>query len=431
MIEAQVIGTLVTMGLQVGSSIVNMKYSKETTAKIKEMQQNFKQESQERNLRRDYERFVRSCAFQLQIEEAGHKDRLGNIDQEFMNAIERKAYSDAISRQNYPLNISPYIIKKSVIPICGTQIDDSRKEVFCILTGSNDANFNKEVLPVLDDMLCELISQYWNQSSMHTICYYPNTWNVNFTYTDDYIANLKVILTTPTIAITPFFEKHEGRDELILKLRMWGIGNNEGVASQIKTGFVIDKIPTKSYETTQIKDVVKQVLPYIVCAVAQNIDAYYWTNYYQPPIFPSLSSKLDLGMDNEDLLKLGESYSELYKSLALGKLSGGYQENALVKDVAEVNMFNFPQRSLSFLRSVVDFSKGKSDSSSELIQETALSIYEAKTDDSVKTLTEIDANRLLTDDFDTIIELIRIAKDCNASSQIKELTDIIRRKIAI
>lgn len=424
------IGTMLTMGAQWASSNLTAKYSKENTAKIKNMQQSFKRESQERSSRRDYEKFRRSCAFQLEIEEISHKERLGNIDQDFMSAIERRAYSDAISRRNYPLNISPYVIKKSVIPICGTQIYDSRKEVFCILTGSNDAAFNKEILPVLDDMLCELISQYWNQSSMHTMCYYPNTWNEKFTYTDECIANLKEILTTPTITVTPFFEEHEGRNELYLKIHMWGVGDGNGVASQIETDFFLDKLP-KKYETKQINDIVQNILPHAVCAMAQNIDVYYWTNYYQPPIFPSLLPKLKIRLDNEDLQSISESYCELYKSLALGLLSTDNQSLPLVKEIAEVNLFNFPQRSLNFLRSVVDFSKGESDSSSELIQETALSIYEAKTDDSVKTLTEIDANRLLTDDFDTIIELIRIAKDCNASSQIKELTDIIRRKIAV
>ena len=75
--------------------------------------------------------------------------------------------------------------------------------------------------------------------------------------------------------------------------------------------------------------------------------------------------------------------------------------------------------------------KGDVSFSGDLIQRTTLSIYEARTGHSVSELTDIDVAALMPDDFDTIIELIRIAKDCNASSQIKELTDIIRRKIAI
>lgn len=418
------------MGLQWASSNLTTKYSKENTAKIKDMQQSFKRESQERSSRRDYEKFRRSCAFQLEIEEISHKERLGNIDQDFMSAIERRAYSDAISRRNYPLNISPYVIKKSVIPICGTQIYDSRKEVFCILTGSNDAAFNKEILPVLDDMLCELISQYWNQSSMHTMCYYPNTWKESVTYTDERIANLKGILTIPTITITPFFENHEERNQLYIKIHMWGVGDGNGVASQIETDFFLDKLP-KRYETKQINDIVQNILPHAVCAMAQNIDVYYWTNYYQPPIFPSLLPKLKIRLDNEDLQSISESYCDLYKSLALGSLSTDNQPLPLVKEIAEVNLFNFPQRSLNFLRSVIDLSKGETDSSSELIQATALSIYEAKTGNSAKTLAEIDVETLMMDDFDTILELIHISKDSNAFCVAHELTDVIRRGITI
>lgn len=421
------IGTILTMGLQVGSSIMNMKYSKENTAKIKDMQQSFKRESQERSLRRDFEKFVRSCALQLQIEETGHKEHLRNIDQDFMSAIERRAYSDAINRKNYPLNISPYIIKKSVIPICGTQIYDSRKEVFCILTGSNDAAFNKEILPVLDDMLCELISQYWNQSSLHTMCYYPNTWKENIAYTDECIANLKTILTTPTIAITPFFENHEDRYELYLKIHMWGIGDENGVATQLKTEFAIDKLP-KKYETKQINDIVQNILPHAVCAMAQNIDVYYWTNYYQSPIFPSLVSKGAIVLDEKILSELGDSYSKLYKSIALGRLSEYYPEKALAKDVANINLFNFPERAIGFLSSILDLSKNGV-GVEELIRDTMMSLYEVRTDNKADTINHIDVRFLDNEDFKLIAKLISMAKKVDCKDVQVDLIDTVNRKI--
>lgn len=57
-------GTLVTIGVQIGVSYLNQKWNSENAEKIRQLQREAKKASQERAIRRDYERFVRSCQFQ-------------------------------------------------------------------------------------------------------------------------------------------------------------------------------------------------------------------------------------------------------------------------------------------------------------------------------------------------------------------------------
>ena len=147
-----VVGTLVTMALQAGVSIYNQCYSRKNLEAINRRKQEFKASSQTDSLKRDYEKFKRSCELQLQIEEDGHVERLNKIDQELIGSFSKIAHTESL-KSHYPLKISPYIISKSVIPICGTQIGHSRQEVFCILTNSNDSVFNQKILPTLDEML--------------------------------------------------------------------------------------------------------------------------------------------------------------------------------------------------------------------------------------------------------------------------------------
>ena len=129
------IGTIITMGVQIGVSLYNQHYNKKNLEKIKIMQQEAKSAAQKRSLERDYQKFQRSCEFQYQIEEESHSERLKDIEKEFLSSFEKMAHNANLS-SHYPLNISPYIISRSVIPISGTQLNHSRQEVFCILTTS-------------------------------------------------------------------------------------------------------------------------------------------------------------------------------------------------------------------------------------------------------------------------------------------------------
>ena len=417
------------MGLQIGASIFNQYYNRENLDKINGRKQEFRASSQADSFKRDYEKFKRSCELQLQIEEESHVERVNAIDQELIGSFSKMAHAESL-RSHYPLKISPYIISKSVIPICGTQICHFRQEMFCILTNSNDATFNQEILPTLDDMLCYTISTLWNQNSLHTVCYYPNIWKEKQIFCDEDIDNIKSIIITPTIAITPYFVKNQGTNTLIIKVNLWGIGNDIP-PTKIKTVIVYKNIPHK-YSDSEKNNVLSQLFPEVICALAHSIDIYYWASYYQPPLLPYLIENGQIQVDTQKKKEYGTAYAELYETLALGRDKGVYpissEKKDLLNNIADINQCNFPRRSIGFLESVVALTQG-GDTSSKIIRDTTKSIYKAKTGEDVELLSAIDVTYMDEADFDVISELAAIAKKSGNNSTFQELRDVISRKI--
>ena len=106
-------------------------------------------------------------------------------------------------------------------------------------------------------------------------------------------------------------------------------------------------------------------------------------------------------------------------------------EVKLLQDVAEINQYNFPQRSMSFLYSMTEMLKNIPDTSVELIKKTLFSLYKARTGESIQSLSEIDVKLLMREDFDIISEMINMTECCNNDQFLQELIDVIRRKISV
>lgn len=420
-------GTLITMGVQIGVSLINQHYNKRNLEKIKKMQQDAKSTAQNRALERDYQKFQRSCEFQYEIEEESHKERLKTIEHELLNSFDKMAH-DANLNSHYPLNISPYIIGRSVIPINGTQLSHSRQEVFCVLTNSNDKLFNNYVVPYIDKTLCNMIASYWNKNSMHTMCYYSNTWNERLSFCDEDIYNLKSTIATPTITVTPFFERDEnGEYAIVIKLNMWGIGSE--VSCQLPSVVRFPSKPVK-YTTEQIDDIVSKLIPSMICVTAQAIDVYYWEAYHLPPLFPILLSKRIISLSKEMRNEIIALYDVLYRSLALGQVSTDLANENMqaLKLTTAMNMFNFPNRNIGFLKSCINL-MGTSETSDKLIEQTMMILYDANTGQKCISIQNIDVRLLNYDDMKNVSELIDIANGSGNFTIAKRLTDLIVRKI--
>ena len=422
-----IIGTLLTMALQVGASYINQRNNKKTMEEIKERQREFKAEFQEHGIRRDYGKFRRSCELQLQMEEESHNERLDDIDKDFDNWFVKMAHK-AMLESHYPLTISPYIIKSFVMPFCGNRMGEKRKELFCMLTNSNDNVFNANVIPLLDDALCNIISSVWNERSMHTLCYYPNIWKQNISYSDEDLENMKAIIITPTIAVSPFFERRKDGYTLIVKLDMWG--DNIDRAIRLETGIHFASMPT-TYSSDQIKSILSILFPIVICAIAQNVDVYYWTNYYLPPILPSVLSRGLIPVGKDVYNEFGQAYMELFLTLALGLVAPNSvcaAETSLLTEVAGMNQCNFPERAVGFLEEAARLAPTRQ-SLETMIMNTLSSLYEARTSVRFGSLDEIDVDLLDKNDMNQITRMIGIAKKGNDFELARRLVGIVRRKI--
>ena len=424
-----IVGAFVTIAIQVGAAYLNYTTNKKTAAELKRMQRENRKADLEHGYKRNYERFRASCDFQYQMEAAGHLQRMNDINDDFINAFELTAHAYAMN--NYPLMISPYFISKSVIAKCGTELDNFREELLCIFTNSNDVNFNALVYPEIDMRLNESISEYWNHKSLHTVCYYPEIWNTAHLYSDEKILNLQANIKTPTITITPYFEKDNDRTNIVIKVNFWNRAdeNNNGsrLTFSVPTGIEIAK-SINQYTDDERNELASELFNFIICILGVQADLHYWATSYQAPLLPSLISKdkIECG----DLIKncCINSYVDGYKKLVLGQVDSNNSEMDTIRDLASITLYNFPERSVNFLKSLSLLTDDKSITST-LLSETLLSIFRSRTDIAVSSTSEIDTKYLAIDDTDIILELIKIAQSCRRYEIVSEFTDVIRKRI--
>lgn len=425
------LGTLFTMGLQIGANIINQSLRQDSIDEIRRYQQECRSNQQERSLRRDFEKFKRSCEFQVKMEEEGHAERINNINLEFLNTFKKMAHNENL-KSHYPLKVSPYVIGRSVIPLYSTQLGNFRTELFCILTNSNLPVFNKTIQPMLDTILCNSIASLWNEKSMHTVCYYSDIWREDSVFYDEDIENLKSVLKSPTLTVTPYFEKAGVGYNLYIKLNMWGVGKE--MSTSIMTDVIIDT-NRDILSREEKSSIVSQLLPIILCSVGYLVDVFYWSIYYQAPLLPLLLSKGTVQIPTEMNNEMIVSYDTIYRSLALGLVAEDRtlvtaDEIQALENSSELNMFNFPNRCLDFLESCVAL-MGASDTSNTLIEQTMLALYKANTGEAHKSLQKINVDLLNYDDMAIVTTLIKIANKSGNTEIAERLNTLISRKIRL
>jgi len=420
--------TLLFVGLQIGVSLYNQSRNSELTARIKEEQRKAKLDEIKNNQRRDMERFQRLCQLQEEMEVTAHVHRIEKIQQDFLNAFGKMAHKENLD-SHYHLNVSPYVIQRSIIPLTTSDLKNTRQELFCILTASNDEAFNKNVLPYLDESICDVISKFWNESSNHTLCYYQNLWDSESNlFSNEDVENIKSLINTPTVSVSPWFQKMGDKHHLVLKISAWGVGSEDSLSCEIDTGESFDTLPNK-YSIQEISEIINRILPYAVCSVGQIADVYYWVTNYLPPQLPYLIGNEYIQISKELKAEYAKAYSQFYKHLVIGIPNEGESFDNTLAEVAEINQYTFPERSLACLKSIIVLT-AKSGLTSEMIQGSMLSFYHAKTDGIVAVVNQLDASLLQSQDVSYVLTLIEYAKSTDNDSLAKDLTEVVKRYVS-
>lgn len=412
---------------RIGEAFTNNRNKKKNLEEIKKYKQKEQEDIQEHKLKRDYEKFKKSCELQRQMEADSYEEKLKEIEADFEDWVKKASHNEML-RSHYPLSISPYVVKSTVMPFYNSPIGEKHKEVFCLLTHSNSKVFNDCIVPVLDDFLCNAISLIWNEKSMHILCYYTNVWKQNRLYCDDDIENLKTIIKVPTITVTPFFDRKRNGYDLIVKLNVWGDGIDQSI--NLATGISYDLIPT-TYSTSEMGNVISLLFPIIMCEIGQIVDVYYWTNNYQPPILPSVLAKKLVKVDDETCEVYGKVYMKLFETLVLGNVESNsvcVLDSSLLKDVSDINLYNFPERVVGFLEALTKIPQIQQ-YSGDIILKTLSSLYEAVTDSKFESIENMDVKLLDRKYMDQISKMIDIAKESNNDALAKQLIEIVSRKI--
>jgi hypothetical protein len=243
---------------------------------------------------------------------------------------------------------------------------------------------------------------------------------------------MKSLINTPSVSISPAFQKNETEYQLILKVSAWGMGNHAPLFCKIDTGVTFKTLPHK-YSISDISSILGSLTPYAICAIGQITDAFYWANYFEAPLLPLLISNESIEIPKELKHICIDFYSNMYRNLAIHcnpieHIDMGADVTVAVNDVIEITQYNYPERFIPFLRSVLSLSETSS-LSGELIKYTILAIYRANTDIDATQLEQLDVSLLSNDVFKIIAQLLKFSDICEDISLKNELVSIIRRRL--
>lgn len=420
-------GMLVTIAFQVGSSVFGQIYGKRNNDEVKKLQRDAQTDAQKQDFEREMEKYRRSCKYQIELEADAHQERLNGIETEFEGAFKKMAHASALNR--YPLNISPYLIKKNILNFDSVSRSEIRPDLFCILSCGDEPLFNRDIFPFLDNLLNSYLSCYWNTNTTHRICYYEGLWNRDVSYDTAYVANLQAMLPAPILMVSPRLLKRNDGYALSFDFNFWGCGPSKSI------NFEPDNLPSlhpengKKYSKDEIKVLLEKVVPGLVCMIGYFADNYYWANYYEQPVLPGLLASEDFIGNNKLLNDYREAYKEMLNLYVKGHSEEmpSMEKDPVMTDVAGMNNFNFPERACDLLQGITPIFTTKQ-KAEDIIVNTLCEVYKSKSGKAVSSFDDIDSLYFCPSDL-TAIKTIKAISDSKhitrLSSKLQEIEDYI------
>ena len=303
--------SLALMAVNVGASVFNNWRNNKQSHKLQEKQQEFARAAAERNKQRMWQLMREGQELALEMERETHENRLEDIRNDFDRILHRLAYIEAI--KTWPLKVLPIVMKNQSLGSL-TSTADENIAMHCILTPSNCVQFNKYILPIIEEKLVDSCNLHWSTLSSHPILFYSGAWKTGTTPTGVEVSQLKTNLNNlPTLLITPFFKPEGG---ITFQINAWGIGveleteiecADFSYAESYKSGI--------DYQTEEdIKErTIEEFVPYLQCLIGYIADQYFWTNHNESPLLPTLLAMKVVNTDGMQYLTTAseERYSNL------------------------------------------------------------------------------------------------------------------------
>lgn len=262
----------------------------------------------------------------MEMEAEAHAQRRKDIENEYDNVF--NSLIDQFQLDKWPLSVVPFIMKGESFGSHVRGFDVAT--VHCILTPSNDLNFNRFVYNSLDLRVEQMMNSNWNSSTTHQVVYYGGAWKPkapNGVPTLDYSDVEKLhseLKSVPVICITPYFPP---TGKMIFRVWVWGMGADTTTRQDIApfakdfsitlsaSSFVKPKGDDAENEfTSSMNTFINEIANYLTAMIGYLTDMYYWKMYSMPPIFPSICSSYK--NNNVRLLSINDDYlSEIEKHI--------------------------------------------------------------------------------------------------------------------
>ncbi len=285
-----------SMGLQQLKAWQDNKQKEALAKKQKEMRKAVQQREFDRARRLQAE----AAKIAMEMEAEAHEQRRKDIENEYDNVFQ--LLIDQFQLDKWPLSVVPFIMKGESFGSHVRGFDVAT--VHCILTPSNDPNFNRFVYNSLDLRVEQMMNSNWNSNTTHQIVYYGGAWKPkapNGVPTLDYSDVEKLhseLKSVPVICITPYFPP---TGKMIFRVWVWGMGAETTARQDIApfakdfsislnaSSFVKPKDENADKEfTSSINSFINETANYLTAMIGYLTDMYYWKMYSISPILPQL-----------------------------------------------------------------------------------------------------------------------------------------------
>lgn len=360
------ITVLSVMAAQIASAGISYLRSNKSQDQVRALQNEFEEAMLNRNFERAAEKKRMMQQMREQNDWDAHQFRLSGIQRNFQNLLASAGYKQALS--TWPLITYPFVMKDQSIGahmVDGGNISNSTVAMHCILSKSNDKNFNANVYSILENRLSQVIYKNLGATSTHPVLFYSGAAKDN----DELgarVHNIKEQLKDlPVLVITPIITPpNVGQNEVNFhyKVSLWGITNTNGVDGNLcEDTMNMEFMPENiSYEYRQdqliytkenVDAIVEEQVAALELFIGYVADMYYWSYYNIAPVLPNLkelfhtsyieeysnllntcvSNMANISEDSVNLIKCYDAIKILYSE---------NEKNALLEDISKAYFLN-------------------------------------------------------------------------------------------
>ena len=298
------IATGVMLLTNVGLAIFNNWRGANNSKELQQKQREFQKAAQERNHERMKQLLREGQELNRKIEEELHQNRLENIERDFDSLINRIFAADDIN--TWPLKVLPMVMKNESLGTAFTHQEES-VALHCILTPSNNSDFNKFVFPQLEREVEAFCNSNLTSLSSHPVIFYGGAWKSGTAPKGHEIDQLVADLPNlPMLLITPFFKPNKGG--LAFHITTWGICERQFMEIVPTTQFDYDYTEDLEFTDDVVFNSVEQFSSYLESLIGYFADVYFWSAYNQVPITPLMIRSNIINTDGQiPLLKENEA----------------------------------------------------------------------------------------------------------------------------
>ena len=308
------IATGVMLLTNVGLAIFNNWRGANNSKELQQKQREFQKAAQERNHERMKQLLREGQELNRKIEEELHQNRLENIERDFDSLINRIFAADDIN--TWPLKVLPMVMKNESLGSAFAHQEES-VALHCILTPSNNSDFNKFVFPQLEREVEAFCNSNLTSLSSHPVIFYGGAWKSGTAPKGHEIDQLVADLPNlPMLLITPFFKPNKGG--LAFHITTWGICERQFMEIVPTTQFDYDYTEDLEFTDDVVFNSVEQFSSYLESLIGYFADVYFWSAYNQVPITPLMIRSNIINTDGQiPLLKENEArYISLINNFA-------------------------------------------------------------------------------------------------------------------